>query len=130
MKTKLFALILGAALVGSSTLALAGPGHNGRHDRARAEQGHQPHWKGNQARKDRVYRGPERHTRGHGPKWHKGHGSRWNKGHRHARGWSKHRHHSHYAKRAAPHRSYKRHVRHDHRRKPVNNLSIILHGHF
>ncbi len=123
MKAKLLALILGAALVGSSTAALAGPGRGGGHDRPRAEQGHQRHGVGHQFRNDRIYAPPNRYARGHR------HGPHWSQGHR-GHGWSKHRPHRHYAKRVAPYPRYHSGARHSRGHEPINSLSIILHGHF
>ncbi len=124
MKTKLLVLILGAALIGSSTAALAGPGKGRGHDRPRAEQGHQRHGAGHQVRKDRIHPRHDRHARGHrhGP-------PRWAQGHR-GHGWSKHRPHRHYGRRAAPYPRYHSRARHYRGHEPINSLSIILHGHF
>ncbi len=123
MKTKLIALLLGAALAGGSTIALAGPGKGGGHDRPRAEHGQQRHWDDGHRRKDRVHARSGHHARHyrHGPGW--GKGNRWHHGHR----WSSQRHYRDYGGYPRPHA---RHGSHHYRHVPPNRLSIILHGHF
>lgn len=144
MKAKLLMFVLGAALVGGSTAALAGPGKGGGHDRPRAEQRQERYWGHDDRRKDRHYAGSRHQVRGdrHNPRWGKGHrhGPRWGKGHRHGRhwakkhrhghGWAKHRHYRHHAGRPGPHARYHGHGRHYRRHAPRNGVSIILHGHF
>ncbi len=128
MKTKLVALLLGAALAGGSTAGLAGPGKSDRHDRPRAERAQQHQWGDRHSRKDRVYASSRHHARDyrHGPRWGKGngHGRHHAKSRHHGHRWSSQRHYRHYDGHRRPHGS------HYHRHVPPNRLSIILHGHF
>lgn len=145
MKTKLLALILGAALVGSSTAALAERERGGRHDRPRAEHRYERDYDRAEWRRDRVHARSDRYDRGHrrDPHWARGHGhgKHWKKGHRHGKHWKKsHRHGRHWAKKHRRHDHYYARPAHPHRYhgkrhhrpyyEPFNSLSIILHGHF
>ncbi|UCH47977.1 MAG: hypothetical protein JSU95_18400 [Betaproteobacteria bacterium] len=143
MKTKLLVFILGAALVGSSTAALAERERGGRHDGPRAEQRHQRDWSGDHRRKDRVYARSDRYERGHrrDPYWAKGHrhgrhwgkgrhhGRHWKKGHRHGRHWEKRPYYRHHADRPAPYRRYHGHGGHYGRHGPRDSVTIIFRGH-
>ena len=114
MKTKLLLFILGAALIGGSSAALAEPGKANRHTRPHAEQRHERQWDRNHMSKGRDHVKHNRNVRSYR------HGPRWAKGHRHG----------HYAKRPARYARHHGHGRHLPRHAPRNGWNIILHGHF
>jgi len=124
MKNKLLLFVLGAALVGGSTAALAEPGRGPGHNRPHAEQRQERQWDRNHWSKGRDQVKPHRYSRSdrHGPRWAKGRG--------HGQRWSHHQHHGHYAKRPARYTPYYGRGRHLPRHAPRNGVSIILHGHF
>ena len=131
MKTKLLALLLGTALVGSSTAVLAGPGKGRGDDQPRTEQRQQRHLSDNYGHKDRIDAGSMHRTGGdrYHPRWGKPgrhHAKRGHRGHH----WSAQEHDRHHHGRPAPYAHYHGHDRHYDRHEPHNQLSIILHGHF
>lgn len=131
MKTKLLALLLGAALAGSSAAVLADSGTGGGHDRHRAEQGRQRHWDGNDLRKDRVHARTRHHAQRDRHDSRRGKAARHHaKNAGHAQRWPAHRSYRHYGRHPVPHARYHGHSRYHHRHAPASQLSIILHGHF
>ena len=132
MKIRLLGLFLGATLLGSSQLTLAGPDKFDRYDRPRAEH-RQDRYRETDRRGKHAHNGRHK-QRGHDYRWDKprrhAHGD-WHRpyhdrGYRHRHGWSKGRHYGHYKRHPVPRAHHHRHRQH----WPSSSLSIILHGHF
>jgi len=129
MKTELMLFVLGAAIFGGSSAALA-RGEGSRAEQPRTTHAQQHHWAGNQTADHRDVHDVRHSGRRMVSK--SGHHGDWSHRHpRHRDDWSHRRRHDKYA-------HYGRHYRPVPRgRIPVrphhysgNGLSIIIHGHF